>query len=270
MTSKITASAMQGHQTGTSWTYAGGRATCTGCHSSQGMTEMVALGIMPDDMTSAPVNPVYPDCRTCHEIHTTYTDADWALTTTAPVQLLMSDAMYDQGDGNLCATCHRARRSIEAVDFSAGITSSHWGMHHGSEPDMLVGKGAYGVSDSASVHYTLVENGCPTCHVAEGNHTLSASLAGCTDCHADLDTLDRNGVQTEVEELVAELGEILEAKHLMHFDGEAWHPVSGGTGTEAEIGAAWNMMYVLEDGSMGIHNPGYTKNMLKAAIAVFD
>ena len=269
--SKSLQSAQQGHMTGTATAYAGSRASCTGCHSSEGMTAMVAAGLMPDDMEEAPANPSNPNCRTCHEIHTTYTDADWAIEATDPVQMLMSDAIFDRGNGNLCATCHRGRRSQEDVDFSVGVDSTHWGMHHGSEPDMLLGEGAYGVSDSVSVHYTLVENGCPTCHVADGNHTLNPSLAGCQSCHADLDTFDRNGVQTEVTELFEELGALLEAKGLAHFDEEAgeWHPAVG-MGTEAEIGAAWNFMFVLEDGSMGVHNPGYTKAMLESAIATLE
>ncbi len=267
--SKSLQAAQQGHMTGTSYLRASS-SSCAGCHSGEGMTAMVAAGIGPNDVEVGVTNPTPATCRTCHQIHTTYTDADWALVDVPPVEMLMSDEIYDSGDGNLCATCHRARRGMDDYDVGVGteftVTSSHMGPHHGSEPDMFLGVGAYGISDSVSIHYTLVENGCPTCHVVDGNHTLEPDVDGCTSCHADLDTFDRNGVQTEVEELFAHLGELLEATGLLH-DG---HPVNEAVGTVAEGGALWNYLYVYEDGSMGIHNPGYTKNMLKSAIAALE
>jgi hypothetical protein len=57
-------------------------------------------------------NPTHQDCRTCHQIHTTYTGADWALETDAPVVMVTSGATFDGGSGNLCANCHQARRYL--------------------------------------------------------------------------------------------------------------------------------------------------------------
>ena len=250
------------HMTGGAHDYAGGRAGCTACHSSEGFQEMVATGKGIEDFEEATPNPSPQNCRTCHQIHTTYTKADFALKTTAPVTLIASGETFDRGAGNLCATCHQPRRlGPEEGGGDYEITSTHWGPHHGPQSTVLLGISAYGVPDSTSIHYTLVENGCPVCHMANDNHTLAASTAGCQSCHADLDTVDRNGVQTEIKALFDELGELLEDAGLLH-DG---HP-NPGTYTEEQAGAAWNYMIVYEDSSLGIHNPSWVKAILEKGI----
>ncbi len=264
--SKSLQSATTTHMIGRGWSYAGGRASCTACHSSEGFQEMVATGVGIGDLEEAPANPSPQNCRTCHEIHTTYTAADWALKTTAPVTLLASGETFDMGDGNLCATCHQPRRlGPEEGGGDYEITSTHWGPHHGPQSTVLLGISAYGVPDATSIHYTLVADGCPVCHMADDNHTLAASTAGCQSCHAELDTLDRNGVQTEIKALFDELGELLEAAGLLH-DG---HP-NPGTYTEEQAGAAWNWMIVYEDNSRGIHNPSWIKAILEKGIELMQ
>ncbi len=264
--SKSLQSATTTHMTGGAHDYAGGRASCTACHSSEGFQEMVATGIGIGDFEEATANPSPPNCRTCHQIHETYTAADWALSTTAPVTLIASGETFDRGGGNLCATCHQPRRlgpEEGAGDYE--ITSTHWGPHHGPQSTVLLGISAYGVPDSVSIHYTTVADGCPVCHMADDNHTLAASTAGCQSCHADLDTLDRNDVQTEIKALFDELGELLEAAGPIH-DG---HP-NPGTYSEGQAGAAWNWMIVYEDNSLGIHNPAWVKAILEKGIELMQ
>ena len=94
------------------------------------------------------------------------------------------------------------------------------------------------------------------------SHFLEPTTGAYQNCHADLDTLDRNGVQTEIKALFDEPGELLEAEGLLH-DG---HP-NPGTYTEEQAGALWNYrMVVLEDRSGGVHNPGYAKFLLETGI----
>lgn len=76
------------HMTGRGWSYAGARASCTACHSSEGFQEMVATSMGIENFKEATPNPSPQNCRTCHQIHTTYTRADFALKTTAPVILI--------------------------------------------------------------------------------------------------------------------------------------------------------------------------------------
>ena len=258
----------QVHVTGTGFNYAGGRSGCAGCHGSEGFTARMAAGQDTWDEAVPNASPI--NCRTCHEIHTSYTRADFALTEADPVTLATSGSTFDMGAGNLCANCHQPRRDPEGGGLlgdgtDVEITSTHWGPHHGTESTVLLGEGGFGVDGSPSAHYQLIEDGCPTCHMADGNHTLLASTAGCQSCHADLDTLDRNGVQTDVTALFEELGELLEHAGLLH-DG---HPVVG-TFTEAQAGALWNYLTVFEDDSMGVHNSAYTKALLRWGIAALE
>ena len=279
------------HMTGGAHDYAGGRSGCTACHSSEGFQEMVALGLTPDTVEEAPGNPSPQNCRTCHQIHTTYTEADFALETTAPVILYASGETFDMGDGNLCANCHQPRRlGPEEGGGEYEITSTHWGPHHGPQSTVLLGISAYGVADSTSIHYTLVTDGCPVCHMVAGDHTLAASTAGCQSCHAELDTLDYNGVQTEIKALFDELQALLLAAGLLEevvdeegervlltdegmevtgYEPTEVHPHPG-TYSEAQAGAAWNWMIVYEDNSFGIHNPSWTKAILEKGIELMQ
>ncbi len=252
-----------GHGTGESYGR-GTSASCAGCHSGGGFTERIAAGLNADEVEAGDPNPTRQDCRTCHEIHTTFTGDDFALTTTDPVALYASGETFDGGEGNLCVNCHQPRREIaEAVDGMIEITSTHWGPHHGPQSTMLLGLGGAGVEGSPSAHSSMVEDTCVSCHVGEANdHSMEPSVSACTGCHADAEDFDINGVQTEVEELAAEVGELLEAKGLLH-DG---HP-NPGTYPEAEAQAAWNWILIsLEDGSNGVHNSSFTKAMLEAAL----
>ncbi len=270
--SKSVQSATTTHMTGGAHDYAGGRTSCTACHSSEGFQEMVATGVGIEDFEEATANPSPQNCRTCHQIHTTYTEADFALKTTTPVTLIASGETFDMGDGNLCANCHQPRRlGPQAGGGDYEITSTHWGPHHGPQSTVLLGISAYGVPDSTSIHYTLVEDGCPVCHMADGNHTLAASTAGCQSCHAELDTLDHNGVQTEIKALFDELKELLLAKGLLATEvdeetGEVEVHPNPGTYPEGQAGAAWNWMIVYEDNSFGVHNPSWTKAILEKGI----
>jgi len=259
-------SALTTHQTGRAWHYAGPRAACTACHSSEGFQEMVAMGTGVEDGTDiADASP--PNCRTCHQIHTTYTEADFALTTTAPVTLIAGGATFDGGEGNLCANCHQPRREMAVEDGIVNVSSTHWGPHHGPQSTMLLGIIGEGASGSPSSHYSAVQDTCTACHVSDGNHLLSPSMnrhaiKTCQACHPDAKNFDINGVQTEVEALIVELEELLEAKGLYH-DG---HPVVGKY-PEAEAAAVWNYIYIaVEDGSKGVHNAKYTKALLEASI----
>ncbi len=127
---------------------------------------------------------------------------------------------------------------------------------------MLLGIGGFDVPGSPSGHYMMVEDGCPTCHMGpDKGHTLEPQLASCETCHGELDSFDRNGVQTAVEAMFHEVEELLEAKGLLH-DG---HPVVGKY-SDAEEGALWNWLVVKEDGSFGVHNSAYTKALLEYAL----
>ena len=245
----------------------GTSADCAGCHSGGGFSAMVAAGVTPDQVEVGDPNPTRQDCRTCHEIHTTYTGADWALATTAPVAMYAFEGeTFDGGEGNLCATCHEARRGIgEAVDGMIEVDSTHWGPHHGPQSSMMLGlAGAGDVSGSASAHYSQVEDTCVTCHVGDNaNHSFQPDVAACQACHSGAEDFDIDGVQTETQAMLDELGAALTAKGLLDAEGT----MVVGIYPEAEAAALWDWIYVgKEDKSLGVHNSNYTKALLQAGL----
>lgn len=268
-----------GHAAALTLAYAGGRNNCTSCHSSEGFTTWMAAGGATSGTVAAEKNTSI-NCRTCHEVHTTYTGADYALTATAPVTMITDDTVsYDAGDSNLCASCHQARTAPPAVGIgTVEVTSIHYGPHHGPQANVLLGTGGYsdpgGVSPQgeASPHYTQTENGCVICHMGsgagfdDGGHTWVPTTASCQVCHEGLTTFDRHGVQTEVQALFDELEELLEDIGILHVDEEGEYHGVMGTFTEAQVAAYFNWKIVQEDGSMGVHNSYYLKKLLEYGI----
>jgi len=213
----------------------------------------------------------------------TYTDADWALETTAPVDLyaVTGTPTFDKGDGNLCASCHQPRREAPVVtDLSEMVTdiSTHWGPHHGPQSAMLLGvAGALPPGydpglDTRARHYTSTEaplaNGCVSCHMGPNAiHSYEAQLSVCQDCHAT-DDFDYHGVQTLTQARLDVIGAKLVDLGVLSSNDEDGHP----TVTSAEAWVAlplFNWLYVAhEDKSLGVHNPRYTSILLTQSCAM--
>jgi formate-dependent nitrite reductase cytochrome c552 subunit len=265
LTGPMTAWSTSAHGTNTSY-LRGTSAGCAGCHSGSGFSAMVAAGISnPEEIEAGDVMPTRQDCRTCHNIHTTYTADDFSLETTDAVNLFAFEgATFDGGAGNLCASCHQPRRAMAVDDEgNVDVNSTHWGPHHGPQSALMIGVGGVGIDGSASPHM-MVSDTCVTCHMQNDNHSFAPSVAACQMCHgADTDSFDIEGVQTQVGELVVELQEALVAKGLLDEEGE---PIVG-VYPEAEAGALWNYIFIaIEDSSGGVHNPDYTIALLEASI----
>jgi len=251
----------------------GTRSSCAGCHSGGAFSAMVAAGLRPDQVEAGDIEPTRQDCRTCHQIHISGTTADWALETTAPVALYALDGMiYDGGTGNLCANCHQPRRIMAAPDGDGNVrvTSTHWGPHHGPQSAMMLGFGGAGdehlaLRGAASWHYKLIGDSCAGCHIGvDASHSFAALESSCAECHDE--DFDPGKYQAEIQKLIDKLGARLEAKGMYH-DG---HPVVGSY-PFYQAAALWNYIFIaVEDGSLGVHNPQYTKALLEAALVALQ
>jgi len=246
----------------------GANASCAGCHSGAAFSAMIAAGQNFEQVESVDANPTHQDCRTCHQIHTTYTGDDWALETNAPVTFVaeaFADTTFDGGNGNLCANCHQARRVPFVVENgTVDVNTSRFNTHYGVEAQVLMGLGGQGVEGKPGAHYSMVENTCVTCHLGEGdNHRFEPQLASCQECHADAENFDINGTQTEVQAMIDELHELLVAKGMLTEDGAVVQAVY----PENEAYALWNYnIFSHEDTSLGVHNPSYIKAALEWSI----
>jgi len=278
-------SAASVHQTGSA--FERNSTSCAICHTSEGFLERIEAGSM--EIAEAVENPTPPNCRTCHEVHTTYTAADYGLTTSAPVTFELTGDTFDFGTGNLCASCHQPRWSYTVPEVGGGayeVTSTRFGPHHGPQSSILAGVGGYGESlpgsHGTNIHYTygvLATDSCTVCHMADaygdqaGGHSFNMTyeyhgserenLAGCAVCHVGIASFDRNSVQTDIQTKLDTLKAALIGAGILDAEGS----IVTGTYTSAQAGALWNYRTVTEDRSLGIHNPLYVFALLDTAIA---
>lgn len=249
---------------------------CAGCHGTEGAKARINAGLPPHDPSVEGVTNVSPfDCRTCHNIHTTYTSEDWALTGAGqPVKFEYSDGTFDGGAGNLCANCHQIRNPMpEVADGNVEITSNRYGTHYGVESQMLLGEGGLGETGNPSAHYSMVENTCVACHMGEErNHTYLPDVARCLACHSNAENFDINGVQTEVAAKLEELHTLFVDKGLLNPESDLWNASSSSplVVPEAVANAMWNYKFVTYDQSNGVHNSAYTNALLDVALETMN
>jgi hypothetical protein len=242
---------------------------CAGCHGTEGAKARINAGLPPHDPSVVGVVNVSPfDCRTCHNIHTTYTGADFSLTGgEQPVLMEQTGGTFDGGAGNLCANCHQIRNAPpDVADGNVEVTSSRFGPHYGIPAQMLLGEGGLGgVSGNPSAHYKEVEDTCVACHMGEErNHTYAPDVERCVACHEGAEDFDMNGVQTEIQAMVDELHAIFVDKGMLDPETDLW--IVPATYPEAVADAMWNYKLVVYDKSMGVHNSAYTKALLQQAL----
>jgi hypothetical protein len=266
---------------------------CAPCHTHEGFIETRIDNDPPTEVTAADVvDPTPPNCRTCHQIHTTYTDADYALTTSSPVVLWYGGATVDFGTGNLCANCHQARPPDPAPVIGGGIitvSSDRFGTHHSPVALTLGGTGlaeftgALTIPSGPNTHGNVAINadGCLTCHGGmafgdqAGGHTwnmtyeyhsaIEDNVAGCNQagCHTNETTFDVGGVQTQFETDIETLRALLE-------DHCIYDPAIGRNFTgdfDSDLVAAYmNWQILSEDKSEGVHNAPYIEAVLANTI----
>ncbi|MFC2089491.1 hypothetical protein ACFLT1_01850 [Bacteroidota bacterium] len=260
--------------------YAGGRGSCAPCHSHEQFISWTETG--ESGNISA---PSAWQCKTCHNTHQTFTDEDEAFRVTGATQMIFdTTVVFDNGNSNLCAICHQSRRAEPNIDkpgATYNITSTHYGPHHGAQANVVMGAGfaeiagstAYPTTDHA--HWAV---GCTGCHMdanaeaGEGGHTFNPSLAKCNECHAS-ESFDYGGFQTEVEEMLAELRDLLVDHHVLHPDTTVtpteYHPVTGDYDMKLVQGF-FNWVGLEEDRSLGAHHPKYVEALLKNSIEAVE
>ncbi len=274
------------HATGVNAAYAN-RKGCVRCHTSQGFLEYVAEGSDAD--ISVPSDPMQINCYTCHQIHTTFTTDDWALTKPGAETLILKYAgasvTYDNGNSNQCVGCHQARDVspapvLDGDDFVITSDDSRIGVHHAPMANFLLGKipfelpgEAYPTSNS---HFG--DNGCITCHLATpygyqaGGHNMGMTYmvhgaeeintTGCMTCHPTVP--DYEALQTEV---TAKLGTLKAQLIAAGIYDVATDLAAAGTFKANVVLAYLDYDAVAQDKSLGVHNPGYINTLLDNSIA---
>ena len=269
--------------------------TCAVCHTSQGFLERAATGAQETAATIE--DPLPQNCYTCHQIHTTYTSADWAFTQPNPVTLWYGGQTLDFGKANICISCHQSRPITPSLpDPTTGgtvnITSSRYGPHHGPQGVMLPGLNGYQVAGPEpyqnSAHTLLLanstKNACIVCHMgtaqgsAVGGHSFNVSneetgainTAACIECHAvpSETTALVDDRQAQIDALLEELRLKLVDRGLLNATSDLAIVPQDFEGHEA--GALYNYKYIQEDKSGGVHNFKYAHALLVNTIAALQ
>jgi len=262
---------------------------CSKCHTSQGFLDFQEDGAFDVAFSSTMQyeDPQQPNCYTCHETHKNFDATDWDLTYNGTHNLLLDNTAFNKGDANLCSKCHQAR-AVSPMPVVGGadvvLTSDRWGTHHGPVANMIKGSGLYAKPGSvayptSAAHYAM--DACVTCHMANaygslgGGHTMNMeydvhgtatlNLEGCVSCHADLTALKLKitTLQSDVSAKLATLEGLLITANIYNA---ATGLNKTGTFTADVTGAYLNYQSILEDRSLGVHNPAYIKALLDNSI----
>lgn len=223
-------------------------ASCLECHSTDYQwTQQLNAAVESGERGGAPLKPITIEaaqygvtCSSCHGLHSE-----------EPSEALLIKEPYE-----LCADCHRNNESLDEI-------------HHPAQ-EMFEGLPVIEqVTGSQSQHFAEGAL-CTTCHMPPnvqtgqtwfaGTHTMSPALPGevaegqpdsCTGCHSDLspDYMQRfiektqGGIQERLTNLQVAIGQ------------------NPGTADWVQKVAA----FVAGDGSLGVHNYGYTTALLNQA-----
>lgn len=259
--------------------------SCDGCHTSEGF-------IRDHDPAFAnyefPENQSFIGCATCHDPHAAGNHSQ--LRDLGDIQLNFVPDGVDEiptisgfGTGQICVQCHHGRRTNENVMGQIDNGSGHFGPHGSPEGDMFIGNGCYEIPGytyyrlNSGVNHTMIQDGCVGCHMVRETfvhgeiqdhsfHTLRVETGSCTNCHANMTDYESYS-QALADEITPKLDQI--AVLCGYTDIEDFEENWDFENTEKErwqreIGYA--AVFVLEDGSMGVHNPTYAHSLLDNAI----
>ncbi len=260
--------------------------SCNGCHTSEGFIR---------DNDPAFANYEFGEdvsfigCVTCHDPHAGTNEHQ--VRTTGMVEVEYHPG-YEDGDpevasmsgygaAQVCAQCHHGRRDTDNVESQILNGYAHFGPHSSPQMDMFLGAGSYELPDStgystyeSSHAHQNVEDACVECHMVREEivhgelqdhsfHTFQPTAGNCEPCHT-VEDFDVNGVQTDVMAKMDDLAVLLGYTDTADFDANFNSQADGVTVAERQ--AAYALVFVMSDGSYGVHNPHYTMDLLDNAI----
>ena len=275
------------------------RTSCFPCHGGTAYYKYSKNPTSPN-WVNEDATPI--SCAVCHKAHEVNDNFGLRI---MPVTLQNGYKVTLGGNGQLCMTCHQARKNGSTVITDTPPYygySDRFDAHHGPQTDMLFGENGYEFGDSLitglMTHGAVVKDACVTCHMAERgasntpNHEFSLVdttggvdkdiVSGCIPCHGNITSFDDvmassdfdgngkvEGVQTEIEGMLAKLATYLPKA----ADGS----VNNRFLTSADSAAVRNKpnivkgiytyYFVEEDKSMGVHNTKYAVALLSKALA---
>jgi hypothetical protein len=103
----------------------------------------------------------------------------------------------------------------------------------------------------------------------DGEHSIFATSNSCVVCHTEGVPSEVSGLAADLATLEAILGAVVSQDGTVIGIIHDGHPQLG-VFTILEAQAAWNYLTVVEDQSNGVHNPAYTKALIRNSIEALD
>jgi hypothetical protein len=279
-------------------------ANCTECHTSEGYVYKLKTGT--SKAVSKITVPDCFACHSPHTNGNFNLRSTTPVTLASNITNVSAATFDYGAGGNLCVSCHHPRTlnplppdpSLADGTDTLTITNSRWYPHMGVQGQMLMGAGGYELKGSEfSAAYgnyfhgnntAIKQNGCPLCHMAKpngvqvGGHAMGmedeegfeANACNVTGCHSGLTNFDHNGKVTAVQSYMDTLKTLLVANGWI----DASNNILNGRGVtpsssqplkitpKRKSGALFNYLFVLHDGSNGVHNAEYAIALLQNSL----
>ena len=268
---------------------------CIRCHDGRAFVNLTyERGTDTENMKKADLTD--NTCQSCHDPHGE-TPTGHQLRT-VPADTLANGVSYGSLEGGkVCVTCHMARRDVD-VYTQGVVSSSHWGPHHSTQGDNLMGTNAgkfMGVPYVSGSHKNI-DGGCVGCHMAAttdtgtvtrdkvGGHSWNMHyeatnydhVTGCLTCHPGVTSFDDfiapedfdgdNTTEPWQEEIDGCLRNLRIQLPPTGLDSINYQLIRADTFNVKLKKAYWNYMLIHDDGSRGMHNPFFAVNVILASI----
>ncbi|MBS1261940.1 MAG: hypothetical protein MAG453_01277 [Calditrichaeota bacterium] len=269
--------------------YTGG--SCAGCHTAEGFVERMDPQHPDGSLMGGDVH--FIGCTTCHDPHSESNPYQVRSLAAVPVEYHLGYDPEETGDGIMdtgtpsqtCVACHHARRDNDHVAGQIDEGYAYFGPHGSPQMDMFLGYGSYEIPGEddyvrETVHQTsgqMEGNYCVKCHMQEFitehgednvehyTHDFKPGTAKCAPCHTVDDAQQKlEEKQTATEELMNDLAVLL--GYTNWEDYETYFDSQAGDVTVEQREAAYALQFVINDGSMGLHNWEYSRTLLQNAI----
>jgi predicted CXXCH cytochrome family protein len=265
---------------------------CAGCHGTEYQEWQASGHNRPVPYTQDEILPdLITDCVRCHNV------AGYVQVSSSgkPFATSKGEVAAANSQGVTCAVCHDPHSAANPSMLRAGDRAQTCDNCHGGKWQNLVlnGTGGQRYADSSydkvakSPHDT--GNRCVSCHMSRtsgvnaGGHTLKMrddkgqpNVSSCVTCHKDVKDFNVGGKQAETRALLDSLSETMKGRNAGELPrnqpGKCNECHRGGTepfrnDPDGRLEQAFqNYRLFLNDRSLGVHNPAYTRQMLQDSI----
>lgn len=264
------------------------RASCNGCHTSEGYIRDTDPAFLTYDFQEYS----FVGCPTCHDPHVGEMGSgnEAQLRTVSAVTLSYTfpwepddeeaPTMEGYGAAQTCAQCHKGRRDNDNVQGQVAAGYGHFGPHSSPQADTYIGAGSYEIPGydyeaSRSHAHQSIDNACVKCHMVRevemhgdlqdhAFHNFQPDVGNCEPCHTGIPDFDVGGVQTAIQ------GKLDQVAVLMGYADwttlEATLDVDNLTWAVCQREAVYGAVFVSASGDLGVHNPSYANALLDNAI----